>query len=96
MQFMVTAYDGKDAEAPDRRKAVRPAHLDGIKELKATGNIIAGGAILDEDGQMIGSTLYVEFDSREALDEWLNQDPYVTGGVWKDITVVPIRLAVTN
>lgn len=96
MQYMITAYDGTDADAPSRRKAVRPAHLDGIRELKATGNIIAGGAILDDDDRMIGSTLYVEFDSREGLDDWLNRDPYVTGGVWKDITVTPIRLAVTG
>ena len=96
MQYMITAYDGTDAEAPSRRKAVRPAHLDGISELKAAGNIIAGGAILDDDGEMIGSTLYVEFDSREALEDWLNRDPYVTGDVWRDITVTPIRLAVTG
>ena len=96
MQYMITAYDGTDSEAPGRRKAVRPAHLDGIKELKAAGNIIAGGAILDDDGEMIGSTLYVEFGSREALEDWLNRDPYVTGDVWKDITVTPIRLAVTG
>ncbi len=96
MQYMIIAYDGTDAEALSRRQAVRPAHLDGIRELKATGNIIAGGAILDDDDQMIGSTLYVEFDSREALDDWLNRDPYVTGGVWQDITVTPIRLAVTG
>ncbi len=93
MQFMVTAYDGTDADAPDRRKAVRPAHLDGMRKYKAAGNIIAGGAILDDDDRMIGSTLYVEFESREALDQWLNEDPYVTGGVWQDISVVPIRLA---
>ncbi len=43
---------------------------------------------------MIGSTLYVDFESREALDEWLNIDPYVTGGVWQDISVLPIRLAI--
>lgn len=96
MQFMVTAYDGTDTDAPGRRLATRPAHLDGIRKYKAAGNIIAGGAILDDDGRMIGSTLYVEFESREALDEWLNQDPYVTGGVWQDISVVPIRLAVTG
>ena len=45
---------------------------------------------------MIGSTIYVEFESREALDEWIDQDPYVKGNVWQDITVVPIRLAVTD
>ncbi len=93
MQYMVTAYDGTDSEAPDRRKAVRLAHIDGIRELKAAGNLIAGGAILNEKGEMIGSTLYVEFETREELNEWLNRDPYVSGGVWQDITVTPIRLA---
>ena len=62
--------------------------------MSEAGNLIAGGAILNEAEQMIGSTLYVEFDSREELDQWLNNDPYVTGGVWKDISVLPIRLAI--
>jgi len=93
MQFMITAYDGKDDQALERRMAARPAHIDDAAALNKAGNIIAGGAILDEAGQMIGSTMYVEFDSRDALDIWLNNDPYVTGGVWQDISVSPIRLA---
>jgi uncharacterized protein YciI len=36
--------------------------------------------------------LYVDFASREALDQWLKNDPYVIGGVWVDIEVKPIRL----
>lgn len=94
MQFMITAYDGKDAGALERRMTVREAHIAGARELKEAGKLIAGGAILNEAEQMIGSTLYAEFDSREELDQWLNNDPYVTGGVWKDITVLPIRLAI--
>ncbi|MCH7671216.1 MAG: hypothetical protein IIB72_03515 [Proteobacteria bacterium] len=94
MQFMIIAYDGTDEEARNRRTAARPAHIDGVKLLKESGKLIAGGAILDDAEQMIGSTLYVEFDSRSELDSWLEQDPYVTGGVWKDITVQPIRLAI--
>ena len=94
MQFMITAYDGKDDAAMDRRMEARPAHIAGAAELKQVGKIIAGGAILDDDEQMIGSTLYVEFANREALDNWLNNDPYVTGGVWQDISVLPIRLTI--
>jgi uncharacterized protein YciI len=37
--------------------------------------------------------LYVDFASREDLDRWLKSDPYVTEGVWVDIEVKPIRLA---
>lgn len=94
MQFMIIAWDGKDPEAPARRAAVREAHLEGAARMHDTGHLIAGGAILDDEGNMIGSTLYMDFDSREELDEWLEQDPYVTGDVWREIDIKPIRLAV--
>ena len=94
MQYMIVAYDGTDPEALERRLAVREAHIKGAVALKESGNLIAGGAILSDAGQMVGSTTYVEFETREALDAWLAQDPYVTGDVWRDITVTPIRLAV--
>jgi uncharacterized protein len=42
---------------------------------------------------MIGSTLYMEFPSREELDRWLRNDPYTTGGVWFNVKVENIRLA---
>ena len=94
MQFMITAYDGKDEGALNRRLSVRDAHIEGAHRLKEAGQLIAGGAILDEEDKMIGSTMYVEFDSRAELDQWLDSDPYVTGKVWQDIKVLPIRLAV--
>ena len=43
MQFMITAYDGKDDAAMERRLEARPAHIDGAAQLKQAGNIIAGG-----------------------------------------------------
>lgn len=96
MQYLVVAYDGTDDAALARRLAARELHLAGAAALKQAGKLIAGGAILDDDDRMIGSTLYVEFDSRAELDNWLQQDPYVTGDVWRDITVKPIRLAVKS
>ena len=94
MQFMIVAYDGTDEGAMNRRLAVRDSHLEGALALKNSGKLIAGGAILDGAGRMIGSTTYVDFGSRAELDAWLEQDPYVKGDVWRDITVTPIRLAV--
>ncbi len=94
MQFLVVAYDGTDEGALERRLAVREAHLAGAEKLKAAGNLIAGGALLNDAGDMIGSTLYAEFATRDELDAWLQQDPYVTGGVWQDIEITPIRLAI--
>lgn len=96
MEFLVVAYDGKDAGAKERRLNARPAHLDGVQVLKANGAFINGGAILDDQGNMIGSTLYVDFPSRAAFEQWLQNDPYVTGGVWVDIEVKPIRLVLRS
>lgn len=92
MEFQVVAYDGNDPGARDRRLKVRAQHLEGVCRLQEKGHFINGGAILSEAGEMIGSTLYMEFASREELDAWLTADPYTTGGVWKEVSVAPIRL----
>lgn len=94
MEFLVTAYDGKDADAPARRAAARPDHIETAQSLKDEGHVLIGGAILDDVGNMIGSSLVVRFENREALDNWLQNDPYVISDVWQEISVVPFRIAV--
>ena len=96
MQFLVLAYDGTDAQALQRRLAAREAHLAGANALKQSGNLITGGAILDDNEKMIGSAMFVAFNSRDELDQWLQTDPYVTGDVWREIKVQPVRLAVKS
>ncbi len=93
MQFLIIAKDGTDEGALERRMKVREAHLEGVRKMRTQGEFIAGGAILDDDGKMVGSSMIVEFSSREAMDAWLRNDPYVTGGVWKEIDVRPFKLA---
>ena len=93
MEYLILAYDGEDSEAKSRRLAAREAHLAKARALKDRGNFVCGGALLDDDGNMIGSTLYMDFEKREELDQWLETDPYTVGGVWVKIEVKPIRLA---
>jgi uncharacterized protein YciI len=94
MQFLVTAFDGTDAGAVERRLKVREAHLKTVEAQTKAGRILIGGAILDDQGKMIGSSLVVDFPSRAELDAWLRADPYTTGGVWKTVEVRPFRVAV--
>lgn len=96
MQFLVIAKDGTDAEAPARRQAVREQHLAGARPHVENGVILIGGAILDDDGRMIGSTLVYEVPDRATLDAVIAADPYVTGGVWQDIEIRPFRVAVRS
>jgi uncharacterized protein YciI len=92
MQFVVTAMDYTDADALDRRMAQRELHLAGVKRLVENGHFISGGAILDEAGKMVGSTLHLEFPDRATLDAVLQSDPYVAGKVWEHIEVRQVRL----
>lgn len=88
MQFLVLGYDGTDAEALARRLSVREEHLKVFREGVASGRFRFGSALLNGDGQMIGSAILAEFPSREALEEeWLRREPYVTGHVWQTITI---------
>ena len=93
MQFLLIAFDGTDPEALDRRMKVRPDHLENVADLKKKGKFILGGAILDDNGKMIGSMIVYDFPDRAALDECLQSEPYVTGDVWRKIDIRPYRLA---
>lgn len=92
MEFMITAYDGVDAEAPARRQAARAEHLRFFEEFYRLGIFRYGAAILDEAGNMIGSLVVCDFPSRRDMEEqWLQHEPYMTGGVWKRLEIQPVR-----
>jgi uncharacterized protein YciI len=61
--------------------------------LKAGNNFILGGAMLDENGKMIGSTMVVQFESEGGLNGWLTKEPYLNGKVWEKIEVRPFKVA---
>jgi uncharacterized protein YciI len=94
MQFLITAFDGKDSEAMTRRMNARPQHIENVKKAKAEGKHLYGGAILDDDGNMIGSVMIVKYPSKEILEnEWLKNEPYIVGNVWQEIDIRPYKVA---
>lgn len=82
MQFIVIAPDHTDAEALDRRKTHRPAHLAAIDGLKASGNMLNAGAMISPEGTVLGSVIMCEFESRADVDKWLETEPFVKERVW--------------
>lgn len=90
MQFVIIARDGDDAGASERRQKARAAHIQNIEDHMA--HMLMGVATLDGNEAMNGSVLVVDFPSREALESWLKDEPYVAQQVWKDITILPCRL----
>lgn len=92
-QYLITAYDHTDEGGFDRRMGVRPHHLDGAKELKAKGNYILGGAMLNEEGKMIGSTMILQFENEEELEAWKQGEPYITQKIWESVDIKPFKVA---
>ena len=92
MQFIITAYDGEGAL--EKRMAVRPRHLERMKEL---GNhVICAGGLLDDEGKMKGSALVVEFADRSELDAYLLTEPYALEHVWEKIEIERMNVVILN
>ncbi len=92
MQFVLTAYDGKDQEALERRLSARKEHIELGDKLVASGNMLYGVAILDDEGKMIGSVVILDFPSRKELESWLAIEPYVVSNVWQDVEIKPCKV----
>ncbi len=77
----------------EQRLAARPQHLERLQKLDDEGRLIVAGAMPKDPANpkagFYGSTIIVDFDSREALDAWLADEPYLHAGVYKSIDVKP-------
>lgn len=93
MQFLVIAHDGDDDKAPERRAEMRPEHLALASKMKDEGHLLYAAAILDSKDTMVGSAMVLEFESRQKLDQWLENEPYVVGKVWQKIEVKACKVA---
>jgi uncharacterized protein YciI len=91
---VIIARDGTDEGAEARRLAARAAHMERVRPMAANGTLAVGGAILDEaGGRMIGSIAVTAHADDAAARAWMAEDPYVTGGVWRDISLHGTRFA---
>lgn len=95
MQYLVIAYDNEGAL--DKRMEARPAHVEATQKLMAEGKIISACALIEED-MMVGSSVVTSFESDEAFNEWLENEPYAKGGVWNmdEIQIVPVKVMPKN
>ncbi|WP_273786050.1 YciI family protein [Brucella intermedia] len=91
MQFTIIARDDTASGTLERRLAARAEHMERIHALKADGTILDGGALIDDEGNMIGSVVLCEFPDRSELDAYIRSEIYFTQSVWKDISVLPFR-----
>lgn len=79
------------------RLSVREKHIARLKLMQEQGRLIVAGpcpAIDSEDpgsAGFTGSLLILEFDSLDEAQAWADADPYVSAGVYKQVTVKPYK-----
>lgn len=87
--FVVLCRDHDDVLA--QRLEARPAHLARLVSLQQQGRVLLAGPMPKDSNDpsqgYVGSTLIVDFDSRQELDAWLAEEPYLLAGVYKEIEV---------
>ena len=97
MWYSIMAHDTPNSL--DKRMAARPAHVARLTALQDQGRLLLAGPFPAVDavdpGQagFTGSLIVAEFASLTAAQDWANADPYVTAGVYAEISVRPFRKA---
>ena len=93
---MLYAISGVDATGSlAGRLASRAAHLARVRELRDQGRLVLAGPHprldTNEPGEAgySGSLIIAEFTSLADAEAWAAADPYVTAGVWSDVSIRP-------
>ena len=87
--FVLTCTDQEGTL--EKRLATRPQHLARLQKLDDEGRLITAGAHPkdpnDPQAGFWGSTMIVEFESREALDLWIQEEPFLKEGIYANVEV---------
>jgi len=92
------AIIGRDVEnSLERRRSVRPEHLRRIEDLRDQGRLVLAGPFpaIDSDDPgdagFSGSLIVAEFATLAEARAWADADPYVSAGVFAEVTVKPFK-----
>jgi uncharacterized protein YciI len=95
---MLYAVISQDAAGTlDKRLAARPQHLKRLEQLRDEGRLVLAGPhpAIDSDDPgpagFTGSLVVAEFDCLEDARQWADTDPYLTAGVYEQLTVKPFK-----
>ena len=91
MYFAIIAKDAVTATY-EKRQAARPGHVERMKAIDAAGKLLLAGPLLQDHAvkeSACGSLIIADFESQEAAQAWINADPFVTQGIYGELTIKP-------
>ena len=75
----------------EKRIATRPAHVARLEQLNDEGRLIVAGALPKDPNNpqagFYGSTIIVDFESREAVEAWVAEEPFLKEGIYSHIDI---------
>ncbi len=80
-----------------RRVEARPDHLARLEQLRDAGRLLLAGPFPAVDAEdpgaagFEGSLVVAEFGDLAAARAWADADPYISAGVYRDVSVRPFR-----
>lgn len=83
MRFALIAKDKPNSL--DVRLANREAH---VAYLKGTEAVEMAGPFLDDDGNMCGSLIILEFDDISEAQAWAAEDPYKKADLFQSVEII--------
>lgn len=95
MWYAIVAEDAPNSL--DKRLAARPQHLSRLQALQDAGRLLLAGPFPAIDSAdpgpagFTGSLIVAEFPDLESAKIWANDDPFVSAGVYNNVTVKPFR-----
>lgn len=92
MNFIVNGYDFTDDQALERRMLAREAHMAGIVSMTEKGQLLMAAAKLNTKGDMCGSTMILEMESRAAVEAYLENEPYIRQKVWERVEIIDCKV----
>lgn len=71
----------------DDRKRLRDSHRARLRQHDHPVVVRVGGPLLGDAGEMMGSLLIIEADTRADVEAYLADDPYVREGLYRQVTI---------
>ena len=92
MPMLIKCTDKPDSL--DLRMEHRPVHLDYLESRKDM--LLAGGAVLDDDGKPYGSVLIINTEDKAEAEAFAAADPFAQNGLFETVEVTAWRMAYYN
>lgn len=87
--FCVHAFD--HPHRLDDRLRLRDAHRARLRQHDHPVAVRIGGPLLGEDGEMIGTMLVIEAETKAQVGAYLAGDPYMVEDLFKTLTITPFN-----